>query len=583
VGGDESRHDRIREGGVLTEESAGLAVLFRQLEEGDRIAAGGGAAVELDCLIGVGLAAKSLFVHLREVELGKGVAGIGKAGEDLAGDVELLLHQRGTAHEMARVEISLSRLVVDDPPLFLDLFLGDLAGFGSLAESDYLFFQAVGHLRVLDGNAFQQVDGGIVSATRAGVFPVVFKTAVFASLHVSLLLVKVRPLYHVFPACRIASVGFSGADGIIWGMSYLIRTTSELESACAQVREAGVLALDTEFVWRNTYRPRLGIVQMGAGGDLSWAIDVMQDLNAAALAELIADASVVKVLHDARQDLQHLRHYCGAFPQNVFDTQLAAAFAGFPQGHGLQKLLLEAVDVGLPKTETCTDWTQRPLSEAQVRYALDDIRHLPALRTELLRRAEAFGTRTWLEEELTKYDEPSLYADYDPEEAWKKVKLTRTRLDRRGFAVLRALAATREELAQEWNLPRNWAGDDASLAQMAEARTADLLRHRMNNGKASLARGRYAAAIAAAEALPEEECPEDPRRHYIPEVRDAADKALNWLDVRAEELHVAAGTIANRATVTAFVDNVDDGSNPLANGWRWDVVGSEMAELFGVE
>jgi len=367
------------------------------------------------------------------------------------------------------------------------------------------------------------------------------------------------------------------------GMQSLIRTTGDLESACAQVREAGVLALDTEFVWRNTYRPRLGIVQMGAGGDLSWAVDVMQGLNSAALAELIADASVVKVLHDARQDLQHLRHYCGASPQNVFDTQLAAAFAGFPQGCGLQKLLLEAIDVGLPKTETCTDWTRRPLSEAQVRYALDDVRYLPELREELLRRSESLGTRAWLEEELTKYDDPSLYADYDPEEGWKRIKLFRTRLDRRGFAVLRALAAEREELACEWNLPRNWTGDDESLVQMAETRTADRLRLRLNNGQASLARSRYAKVIAAAEDLPEEDCPEDPHRHYIPEVRDAADKALDWLDARAEALHVAPGAIANRAAVTAFVDDVADETNPLACGWRWEAVGREMAELFGVD
>jgi len=365
-------------------------------------------------------------------------------------------------------------------------------------------------------------------------------------------------------------------------MSDLIRTTAELEAACALVRTAGILALDTEFVWRNTYRPRLGIVQMGAGGDLSWAVDVMQGLNPAPLAELIADASVVKVLHDARQDLQHLRHYCGAFPQNVFDTQLAAAFAGFPQGYGLQKLLFEAIDVGLPKTETCTDWTRRPLSDAQVRYALDDVRYLPELREELLRQSESLGTRDWLAEELTKFDDPSLYADYDPEEGWKRIKLFRARLDRTGFAVLRALAAEREELAREWNLPRNWAGEDGSLVQMAEARTADGLRHRLNRGQASLARQRYAAAIAGAVALPEEECPENPHVHYIPEVRAAADRALDWLELRAEELHVASGVIANRATVTAFVDNVADGTNPLADGWRWETVGQEMAERFEV-
>jgi len=365
--------------------------------------------------------------------------------------------------------------------------------------------------------------------------------------------------------------------------SALIRTAADLEAACASARAAGVLALDTEFVWRCTYRPRLGIVQMGAGGDQSWAIDVMQGFSSVALADLITDPSVVKVLHDARQDLQHLRHYCGVAPQNVFDTQLAAAFAGFPQGIGLQKLLFEAIDVGLPKTETCTDWTRRPLTDAQVRYALDDVRYLPELRGELLRRAESLGTRAWLEEELAKFNEPSMCEDYDPDEGWKRIKLFRTRLDRTGFAVLRAVAAVREELARGWNLPRNWTGDDESLVRMAESRKADHLRHRLNNTQRDLARSRYAAAITAALELPEEECPEDPHRHYIAEVREAADKAFDWLDARAEELHVAPGVIANRATVTAFVDDVADETNPLACGWRWEAVGCEMAERFGVE
>lgn len=366
-------------------------------------------------------------------------------------------------------------------------------------------------------------------------------------------------------------------------MRELIRTAPELAAACAAVRAAGVLALDTEFVWRSTYRPRLGLVQMGCGGDSSWAVDVMQGFDPAPLAELIADPSVVKILHDARQDLQHLHHYCGALPQNVFDTQLAAAFAGFPQGIGLQKLLFETLDVGLPKTETCTDWTQRPLSEAQVRYALDDVRYLPALRDELLSRTEGLGTRAWLEEELTKYDEPTLYADYDPEEGWKKIRLRRARLDAHGFAILKALAASREALAQEWNLPRNWLGEDEALVFLAETRDAQRLRHRLSQRQGALVKSRYAAAIAEAEALPAEACPENPHRYYIADVLDAADAALDWLGTKAAEIHVAPTLIANRATVTAFVDDIDDMSNPLATGWRWEAVGEEMAEKFGVD
>ena len=365
-------------------------------------------------------------------------------------------------------------------------------------------------------------------------------------------------------------------------MGDLIRTTAELESVCAQARTEGLLSVDTEFVWRRTYRPQLGIVQLGTR-EKCQAVDVTSGLSPASLGDVLADSSVVKILHDARQDLTHLRHYTGRTPANVFDTQLAAAFAGFPAGIGLQKLLLEAIDVGLPKTETCTDWLQRPLSPAQVQYALDDVRYLPALRDELLARCESFGTRAWLEEDLLTYDDASLYDDYDREQVWKRVKTGRVRLEGVGFAVLRAVAALREEMAQGWNLPRNWLGDDESLVAMASLGRVGRLVHRLKGGQADVARAKYAKAVAAALALPEAEWPENPRRRYISEVLDAADKALDWLRGRAEELHVDATVIANRATVTAFVDDVEDETSPLASGWRADAVGRDMASLFGVD
>ena len=366
------------------------------------------------------------------------------------------------------------------------------------------------------------------------------------------------------------------------GKDAILRTTPALESACAAAMAEGLAALDTEFVWQSTYRPRLGLVQLGCRAGC-WALDCQAGLHPDALGSLIADASCVKILHDARQDLTHLRHYAGTVPGNVFDTQLAAAFAGFPAGIGLQKLLFDAIGVGLAKTETRTDWTRRPLSEAQVSYALDDVRYLPDLRDELLRRADAFGTRAWLEEEMAKYGDAALYDDYDAENVWKRVKLGRSRLDRRGFAVLRAVAAAREEMAREFNVPRGWLGDDASLAEMAQERRVGRFRHRLRDPQRDAARRGYEAALAAAMALPDDECPENPRPRYIQEVLDAADEAMAWLAARADALHVDPAVVASRAAVTAFIDNVEDGSNPLASGWRRDVFGAEMASRFGVD
>lgn len=367
----------------------------------------------------------------------------------------------------------------------------------------------------------------------------------------------------------------------------MIRNSAEFAETCAALTKGGVAALDTEFVWRGTYRPLLSLVQLGAADGTSWLEDCLLGLDTAPLAELLRSGSVVKVLHDAHQDLDHLFRYTGARPVNVFDTQLAAAFAGLPAHLSLQNLLTETVGVTLPKTETMTDWTQRPLTPRQTDYALDDVRYLCEARAELLERARRLGTLAWLEEEMLSYETPSRYGDPDPEEQWRRVKCGRVRLDGRGRACLRALAAARERMAMEWNLPKAWLADDASLAAMAAdgPMAAGRLRFRnrlRSRGQHVLVASAFEKALAEGAAVPEDECPADFHPHYISEVREAAEEALEFMRRRAEELHVDPAVIANRATVTAWVDDSEDPGNPLASGWRHEVVGRDIAEKFQV-
>lgn len=365
-------------------------------------------------------------------------------------------------------------------------------------------------------------------------------------------------------------------------MSDLIRTTAELEAACAAARVEGILSLDTEFVWKATYRPQLGIVQLGTR-TACWAVDCRTAIDTTALKAVIEDEDVTKILHDARQDLMHLYHWTGAVPANVFDTQLAAAFAGFPAGMGLQKLLVETLGIELPKTETLTDWLQRPLTPQQVAYALDDVRYLPALKDELVRRASEFGTLDWLFEELTKYDGADLYDETDVSDVWKKIRLGRTRLAPRDRAVLQAVAACRETLAREMNLPRNWLGDDGSLVRMALEHRVVRLVHRLKGGRIDTVSAQYAAAIRTALETPEEDCPPDPKPYYIEEVRAAADAAHVALEAKAAECHVDPTVVANRATLIGFIDDPGDESNPLAVGWRQAAFGAELAEKFALD
>ena len=247
----------------------------------------------------------------------------------------------------------------------------------------------------------------------------------------------------------------------------LIRNTPDLKEACDALVAGGVAALDTEFVWRASFRPHLAIVQMAGADGVCRALDCQLGTDPAPFAGVLSNPSVVKILHAAHQDLELLYHYTAASPVNVFDTQLAAGFCGHPANLGLQKLLYEVLDVGLPKTETCTDWSQRPLTDAQVRYALDDVRYLVALRAALLAQCDTYGTRAWLEEDLLKYEDPAAYGEMDPDEAWKRVKGASRHLRPQGLAGLRALASVRERRAREWNLPRAWLGEDGSLVDLA--------------------------------------------------------------------------------------------------------------------
>lgn len=365
-------------------------------------------------------------------------------------------------------------------------------------------------------------------------------------------------------------------------MGDLIANSAELKAACKIISERGVLALDTEFIAAATYRPKLGVVQIGADERNCWVLDCMCGMDVTPLGDLLANPLVVKILHDAKTDLTLLHYYTNAMPVNVFDTQLAASFCDFGLKIGLQKLLGDAIDVHLSKTETCTNWIQRPLSEAQVKYALNDVRYLPELRNNLIERARTMGTLDWLNEDMLQYEIPESYCDVNPEDAWLRINTTEP-LDRHGFAILRAIAAKREELARQWNMPRNWLGDNKTLVAMALKHRLGPINCRLHGGKVETLRLFYKIALQQALKLPEEDCPENPSRYYIREVINATQKASAWLKNRAAELHIAPAIVANGAELIAFVDDVNDPDNPLSNGWRYEQFGREIAELFGVE
>lgn len=349
----------------------------------------------------------------------------------------------------------------------------------------------------------------------------------------------------------------------------------------------GVAAVDTELVWERTFYPRLGVVQVALSRDECHLIDVPAIDDLRPLGELLADGDVVKILHDAPQDLAILRSVTGASPRRIFDTQTAAGFAGLPSTISLRDLVLELLGIELHKSETRTDWMQRPLTATQIEYAEDDVRYLPEIRLLLLERAGERGARGWLEEEMGWLDRAEMYEERDPREQFRRVKGA-GRLDPRQLAVLREVAAWRESEARAQDRPRGRVASDkllmylaqrqpqtvVELAEVRSFRRRDLERY----GEGLL------ASVKAGLAVPEAECPVGPpRSRYDRGMEQRIDRALELLKEKSAAADIDHALVATRAEVVQVVreGNGSADDRRLLQGWRAEFIGRELAALDG--
>ena len=245
-------------------------------------------------------------------------------------------------------------------------------------------------------------------------------------------------------------------------LQHIADTADAVTHLAARLATQTSIGLDTEFLRERTYRAELCLLQVSAADD-AVCIDPIAVTELGALAGPLTADSVVKVMHASRQDLEVLLPPVGLV-RPVFDTQIAAALAGFAAQIGYAELARRLLGVELPKAHTRTDWSRRPLSPEQIEYALDDVRHLVPLKLILEERLEKLGRLSWLAEELAGLADARALAT-DPEEAWRRVKGLRG-LDPARERLARGLAAWRERRAIERNRPRGWILDDAALREV---------------------------------------------------------------------------------------------------------------------
>lgn len=253
----------------------------------------------------------------------------------------------------------------------------------------------------------------------------------------------------------------------------IINTTEALSTIIQKAMLTDAVALDTEFVWERTYYPQLGLIQLALSDQECYAIDPLAIRDLSPLGELLESPNTIKILHDAPQDLVILRRATGADPYNIFDTQLAAGFAGFSSTTSLFQLIKDQLDTEIDKSETRTNWLARPLSEKQICYALNDVRYLRAIRVLLLGSTVGPRIKSWLQEELNKLNNPRNYAAIADDLRYKKISGV-SRLGKQQLGIAYAIANWREQKAREIDRPRNHVIRDSIIVEIASSKPLDI-------------------------------------------------------------------------------------------------------------
>ncbi len=359
-----------------------------------------------------------------------------------------------------------------------------------------------------------------------------------------------------------------------------ITTTKKLADACARMAQHPFVTVDTEFLRESTYYPKLCVAQM-ASTDEALVIDALAEgIELAPFFALMANENIVKVFHAARQDIEICWHAAGLIPRPIVDTQVAAMVLGYGDSISYDQLVQRITGDNLDKSHRFTDWTRRPLSEAQLVYAISDVTHLRDVYHKLSDDLDKRGRGDWMHEEMKVLTSPDTYR-FEPEHAWERLK-TRVRKPKE-LAVLIEVAAWREREAQQRDVPRGRVLKDDVIGDIAiQAPTTIERLGSLRSLPRGFERSRWGEAIVAAI---ERGLARDPKtlprlERSKPAVNGQATVELLKVLLRmtAEQHGVAAKVIATVDDLDRIAAN-DEADVPALSGWRRELFGENALAL----
>lgn len=340
------------------------------------------------------------------------------------------------------------------------------------------------------------------------------------------------------------------------------------------------IGLDTEFIRERTYWPQLALVQIAlddaSGEPRILLVDPLKPGMFEAIADFLADESILKIMHSPSEDLVAFRHACGVVPRPLFDTQLAAALVGIGGGLGYQKLVEQVTGVILPKGETRSDWLRRPLSPAQLEYAADDVRHLFELHDHLDRRLGELDRREWLAEDASRTVHN---AENEAPERWPHASMRSAQfLERDAQLRLLRLLRWRDVYARDNDRPRSWILDNELAVNLARNPPIDRAGLQRTLDAHPKAPRRLTDAVwhALTTPLPDENDAPDAAQA---ETRDKQRlrKLQDAVAARSAELGLPDGVLASRRWLEVLMDQ-GEWPDALA-GWRRRALEPRLAPL----
>jgi ribonuclease D len=359
----------------------------------------------------------------------------------------------------------------------------------------------------------------------------------------------------------------------------LIADTASLAAVCARLATHPFVTVDTEFMRETTYYPKLCLIQMASTDEVVLVDPQVEGLDLAPFFALMADPAVTKVFHAARQDIEIIWNKGRLIPAPLFDTQVAAMVCGFGEQVGYESLAASLAQAKIDKSSRFTDWSRRPLTDAQLAYAAADVTHLRVVYQKLLARLEKTGRAGWVAGEMAVLADPRTY-ETEPSQAWQRVKARLRKASER--LALQELAAWREREAQTRDVPRGRILKDDALIELAMAqplRPEDMARLRAvpNGFERSRSGADILAAVAAAKARDPAELP--PLEADRPSGNGALVQLLKvLLQSVSEKNQVAPRLIASAEEIDRFAASPET-DHPILLGWKREVFGELALKL----